>query len=230
MKKVLLLSMSVLLALSLVGCAGKQISLREKPSLKKMAVVSLSVSDWGGSVKYGSVGNTSVNKLIEKATQDMLAYSEQTLSKRWEIKPAASFISGKAYQKEAVSSGLDVFVPTVKGKAMPLFTNGSGQIKRGDLVPAKAKALCRCLDVDAVVLVFSEWTYRTGVFVPLTKALSKNIVSVWDKNGTKLAMRRVDKMGTKTLGAMGIKAVNETTINEWVDTYKSSFSQIVKQL
>jgi hypothetical protein len=66
--------------------------------------------------------------------------------------------------------------------------------------------------------------------VPMTKAVSKNIVSFWDKDGQKIFTRRVDMLGNKPLGAMGLKVVNQETINEWTDTYKRSVTRIVREI
>ena len=230
MKRTMVILVGLVLSLQLQACATKQASLRKNPAIKKVAVVSLSVSDWGGSVQANNVSRTSANKLIQDSINSLLTYTERELGTRWEVRKAATFVGNGSYRKQGVDSALTVYVPRLKGKDMPVFTNVSREIKRGDLDAARARALCKTLQVDAVVLVFSEWTAKTGGFVPITKAVTKNIVSVWDAQGKKLAMRRVDTMGAKPLGALGIKTVNQTTIAEWTDTYKRSITQIVKQL
>jgi hypothetical protein len=231
LKRIVLSLALPVLSLLLIGCAASVGNLSQNQSVKKIAVVSLAVSDWGGSVSHNSIpGKDPVLQLIDKATLDMLTHVENELSSRWEVKRAASFVGSKNYRKEAAGDVLTVLVPTIKGQRMPVFTEISGEIKKGDLDPAKARALCKALQVDAVVLVFSEWTAKTGGVVPMTKAVSKNIVSFWDKDGQKIFMRRVDMTGTKPLGAMGLKVVNQGTISEWTDTYRKSVTRILQEI
>jgi hypothetical protein len=231
MKKILFNLACLILVLQLIGCTASVGNLRENQAVKKVAVVSLSVSDWGGSVSSQSItAQDPVMKLIDKQTVEMLTHLENELSARWEVKRASSFIDNKSYRKEAAESVLTVLVPSLKGQKMPVFTTVSGALKKGDIEPDKAKALCKALQVDAVVVVFSEWTAKTGGVVPMTKAVSKNIVSFWDKDGQKIFTRRVDMLGNKPLGAMGLKVVNQETINEWTDTYKRSVTRIVREI
>ena len=110
---------------------------------------------------------------------------------------------------------------------MPVFTTISRELKGGVVNPETAKALCKTLKVDAIVLIFSEWTVKQGGFVPITKAVSKNVFTMWDRDGNMIAKKRIDKMGTKTLGALGLKAVNADTINEWGDTSRQALEQII---
>jgi hypothetical protein len=230
-KKIIPALTLLVISLQLIGCAASVGNLKENQAVKNVAVVSLAVSDWGGSVSSNSIpGKDPVLQLIDKATLEMLTHMENELSSRWEVKRATAFIGSKNYRKEAVDEVLTVLVPTIKGQRMPVFTMVSGEIKKGDIDPGKAKALCKALQVDAVVLVFSEWTARTGGIVPTTKAVSKNIVAFWDKDGQKIFMRRVDMMGNKTLGAMGVKVVNQGTISEWTDSYKRSVTKIMQEI
>ncbi len=231
MKRTLLMPALIALILSLCGCLASSAKLGDNPEVKKVAVISLAVSDWGGSIKMGAVGGEKVDKLIRDSLNDMLTYTEQQLATRWEVKKTASFVKSSGYRQQGVERQLlSVLVPSPGGQPMTIFTNVSKEIKTGIIDPAKAKALCTALQVDAVVLVFSEWTTKTGGVVPTTKAVSKNILSVWDKNGQKLVTKRVDMMGTRTLGAMNVKAVNQETISEWSDTYKKSVARILQEI
>lgn len=200
------------------------------PKLTNVAVVSLTVSDVGGSVQGGSVGSTPVSKLISAAVSEMLNDAETKLGGKWTVVKASSFIDNADYRKASVEKTLTVYVPRINGKEMPVFTQVSKEIKGGILDADKAKQLCKALNVDGVVLIFSEWASKTGGFVPTTKALSKNILTIWDGSGNKVFTKRVDKLGEKTLGVGGIKAVNEETINEWRDSYNRSLDEIIKSL
>jgi hypothetical protein len=125
---------------------------------------------------------------------------------------------------------LTVYVPRVNGKSMPVFTEASKEIKGGQLEPETAKQLCKALGVDGVVLIFSEWSTKTGSFVPTNKAITKNVFTVWDSTGKQAIKKRVDTVGKKTLGAGGIKAVNKDTIGEWRNSYNESLEKIIDSL
>ncbi|MBE0595657.1 MAG: hypothetical protein IH614_00145 [Desulfuromonadales bacterium] len=219
-----------LLSFSLsVGCSSRapKAQLKNNPSLKKVAVVSLAVSDWGGTVSSSSVGRDSVGNLVQNATGTMIASTEKELAKHWQVRKVDTFITDANYRKAAEQLRVSLYTPVINGKEMPLF--GAG-FKKGDITPDKAKTLCAALGVDAVVLVFSEWTVKTGGVVPLTKAVSKNIVSFWDSEGQKIFFRRIDVQGKKTLGAMGIKAVNQETIGEWTGGYEEALQKMLAVL
>lgn len=228
MKRLLMLVLAGLVAM-MMGCGGGggAKSLKSLPQIKKVAVVSLSVSDWGGSVKSNAAGGN-VAKTMQDATNQMLADTESRLAQQYQVVKASSFIGKSAYQKEIAEHSFYMNVPQVNGKDLGVFTANGKALRRGDIDPAKAQALCKALGVDGVFVVFSEWTVRTGGFVPLTKAVTKNIVSLWDAQGKKVFTRRVDKQGSRTLGAMGIKAVTADTVNEWTGTYKQSLDLILK--
>ncbi|MBW6510902.1 MAG: hypothetical protein K0A93_02130 [Desulfuromonadaceae bacterium] len=228
MQQRLSLVVFLMFLLLLTGCAGAvKANLKGNPELKQVAVVSLAISDWGGSVDSNSVGGHSVSSLMQGATAKMLAVTEKTLSEHWQVVAVKTFITSKGYRKAAEDIKVSVYSPIITKKEMPLFGPG---FKKGDITPEKARELCKTLKVDAVVLVFSEWTQATGGFVPLTRAKTKNIVSFWDKNGDKIFYRRIDMVGKKVLGGLGIKAVNKETINEWTDSYTTSLEKMFKSL
>lgn len=222
----LLLAIGAGWALSaLAGCAGSVAELKNNRELKKIAVVSLATVDWWRTVDHASIGDASTASLMQGATGTMLAYTEQTLAKHWQVKRAETFAANAAYQKAAEKVPGKIHSPIFGGKKMPLF--GTNYIK-GEIAPEKARELCRLLNVDAVMLVYSEWAAATGHHVPVTRALTKNVFSVWDKHGQKLFHQRIDTMGSRVLGAMGVKAVTSSTINEWVGAYKDSLRKMFK--
>ncbi len=225
LKRIVILALFIPL-LALAGCAPKA-KLKANPDLKKVAIVSLAVSDWGGSVNANSIGSESVRTLVQNATGKMLTFTERELGNIWQVKRVDSFITDSQYRKAAADIRVSVHSPRLDGKEMPLF--GAG-FKKGDITPEKAKNLCKTLDVDAVVLVFSEWTTATGGYVPTTKARSKNVVAFWDKHGKKIYFRRIDVQGRKTIGAFNIKAVNRETIEQWTDGYEEALRRMFASL
>jgi len=227
-----ILKLAMLCSVATVFCfSSSSTALAEDASkLKNVAIVSISVSDLGGSVKGGSIGSTPVAKLIDDAVNAMVDDAEAKLGAKWNMVKVSTFIDNAGYRKASVEKTLTLYVPQVNGKEMPVFTQVSKEIKGGILDAEKAKELCKALNVDGVVLIFSEWASKTGGFVPTTKALTKNILTVWDSSGNKVINKRVDTVGNKTLGVGGFKAVNEETINEWRDSYNRSLDEIIKSL
>ena len=222
-KKFLLVTLLVsLVALGGCGMAGRA-HMKISPSVKKVAVVSLAVSDWGGSVKGDSISTTSVHGLMRDATVGMLTYTERELKNHWKVERVGEFITNRKYRKAAEDIRVSTYSPVVRGREMPLFGPG---FKKGDITQQKARDLCAALHVDAVVLVFSEWTVKTGGFIPMTKAVSKNVVSFWNKKGEKIYFRRIDIAGRKPIGAMGIKAVNKGTIKQWTWGYETALKRM----
>ncbi|HEX9874368.1 MAG TPA: hypothetical protein VGA43_08400 [Deferrimonas sp.] len=228
MQKSLRLAGLVVLLLGLAGCAANiKANLKGNPEIKKVAVVSMAISDWGGSVDSGSIGGTAVRDLMRGSTAKMLTFTEKTLAEHWQVRKAETFIAEAGYRKAAEDIQVSVYSPIFKKKEMPLF---GAAFKKGDITAEKARALCNTLKVDAVVLVFSEWTQATGGIVPTTRAKTKNVVSFWDKNGEKIFYRRIDMQGRTVLGAYGIKAVTAGTINQWTDSYEVSLNNMFKSL
>jgi len=215
----------------LVGLvSGPDAFAKDTGSIKSVAIVSLTVSDVGGSVNAGSIGSTPVAELITATVNNMITDAENKLGNKWKVTKVSSFIDNADYKKAGVEKTLTVFSPKVDGKEMPVFTQVSKEIKGGIIDAQKAKDLCKALNVDGVVLIFSEWLSKTGGFVPTTKAMSKNILSIWDSNGKQVAKERVDMVGNKTLGMGGFKAVNQETIEEWRDSYNRALDKIVSSL
>ena len=231
MRKNILNMLTVYMMAALVGLVPGSLAFGgEGSSIKKVAIVSFSISDVAGTVRVGSVGAKSVPDLIRSTVNGMLNEAEKKLGRKWKVTKVGSFIDNAGYRKAGVPKTLSVFVPKVNGRDMPVFTEVSKEIKGGQIEPEKAKQLCRALNVDAVVLIFSEWSSKTGGFVPTTKAITKNVLTVWDSTGRQVIKKRVDTVGKKTLGASGIKVVNDKTIGQWRDSYDTSMDKIISSL
>ena len=62
----------------------------------------------------------------------------------------------------------------------------------------------------------------------MSKALTKTVVSIYDQNGLQVAQQRLDARGERTLGAMGMVAVNDGTVDEWVNAYDRSLASMIE--
>ena len=226
-----LINIAILVAIiTFTGCVSSSGPKGDISTVKRVAVVSFSVSDYGGSVSAGSIGSTSVSDLIDSTVTKMLNDTEDKLSAKWNVAKASTFINNSGYHDLASRKTLSVFVPQINGKEMAVFTQVSKEIKGGQIASQTAMDLCKALSVDGIVLVFSEWTSKTGGIIPTTKALTKNVLTIWDSNGRLVTKKRVDMVGKKTLGFSGVKAVNENTINEWRDSFNRAMDKIMKSI
>lgn len=224
----LILSLLLLPLLTLIAPAPS--AAKGKIDVASLAVVSLSVSDWGGMVNSGNWKGSPTQALMQKETASMLAATEAELGKRWKVKPASEFIGDAAFRQLAVDNQLTAILPLLNGQELPLFTSNAKELKKCDIDPEKAKALCAALKVDAVVVIFSEWASKTGGFVPTTKAMTKNLVGIWDASGKKIAFERIDMVGEKTLGMGGGMTVDDKTIGEWSTSYEKSLVKILGKI
>jgi len=194
----------------------------------KVAVVALSVNDYGGYLK--SSGNPQTDQLIQQNLNSLLEETENLLEEYWQVIPLDSFIKNQAYIATTVGhlkSGL--FAPVVNGVTVPSFTDDRKSIVKCVMTADQAKNVCAATGADVVVNIYSEWAVKTGSFVPTNKALAKNCMSMYSKDGKQLFYGRKDVMGTRTLGAMGSFAMNEETIKEWAVSYTSGIQQVISK-
>lgn len=226
LKRYLLIMISLVITVQLAGCGGISVKKPAAP-IKRVAIASLSVSDYGGSVSSNSVGSESVAGLMHKNIAGLVKSTEKSLSKRFKVKKVSTFVGKKAYKNLASKMVLSAITPKVNKKPMQVFTTVSGELKGGIIKSETAIKLCKALKVDAIVLIFSEWTVRTGGFIPMTKSLTKNVFTMWDRDGNLIAKKRIDKIGQKSLGAFGIKAVNNNTITEWGNSTRRALDEII---
>ncbi|MDH5720849.1 MAG: hypothetical protein OEZ13_09595 [Spirochaetia bacterium] len=200
-----------------------------KPSvpIKKVAVVQFSVSDYGGMVEAQGLGSESGAVLMQSQLNQLLIETEKSMAKLWSVKNSDGFASNSKYLSISIENPHhNVYVPYKGNGAMPIFMSHS-DLKQGMVPPQVAMDICDALGVDAIVFVFSEWALKTGGFIPTTKALTKNVFSMWDKNGNLIAWQRANKMGQRTLGVGRLVFVNRDTIGQWSDAYLEALDMIL---
>jgi hypothetical protein len=212
-------------ALLMSSCGGSASFLRTASSAPgaSVAVVSLSINDFGGSLQGWNQTLTS-NLMYSRATA-MLQMAEQELSRHWRVIPAPQFIANPAYQQLAPPP-FEVAVPMIGDHPMPVFAEDRSQLVRARLSPHMAQELAHATGADFVAVVYAEWGVATGRFVPTSKALSKNVIGIFDADGYEVFQKRVDRRGQKTLGAFGSVVVDENSIDEWVEAYREGIELI----
>jgi hypothetical protein len=188
---------------------------------KKIAIVSISANNFGGSLQGWSDANST--DLMTGRLNDMLAFTEELFAKSWDVIPTSSFAS----QPEFISLAgeqRDVGAPIFDDVYMPLFSKDRKQLVKALVDKDKLVKLAGITGADFMLVIYSEWTVKTGQFVPTSKPLTKNVVSIFNASGKQVFKGRLDKMGSKTLGAFSAVYVDEETIDYWADAYKASIA------
>jgi hypothetical protein len=219
----------VLVAL-LAGCVTAAATVKPKAPINKVALVSFSVANWGDMVS-GTAGNAKAEDLINSTLAGLVAPTENKLSGFLRVTRASAFIGNAGYRSLGVKNELGLMIPKVNGMPFAVFSKSNDDVIAANLTPAVAKKLCAELQVDAVVVVYSEWAYAMGHFVPTKRALAKDVVSVWDRSGNLVFHKRVDETGEGVLGGpYGPIVVNEGTIKQWGGAYNKAFEQIAAEM
>lgn len=220
----------VLVAL-LAGCvtAAPPVKKASAP-INKMAMVSFSVRNWGDMVS-GTAGNAKATELINSTLAGLLVTTENKLAGVKHLNRMSGFINNAGYRSMIVKGEIDLMLPKVNGTPVSNFSRSEGDVVAAKLTPEQARKLCATLQVDAVVVVYSEWAWAMGHFVPTKRALAKDVVTVWDRSGNQIFFKRVDETGAGVLGGpYGPIVVNEGTIKQWSGAYLKALDQIVAEM
>jgi hypothetical protein len=220
---------SILIVLT-AGCVTAEAVKKPSVPINKIALVSLSVTNWGGIVS-GTGGDAKATELIDRTLSDMVAYAENRLSGYLRVSKASGFVGSAAYRNLGVRNELDLLLPKQNGQPFALFSKDNEDVIAARLAPGVARKLCAELHVDAVVVVYSEWAVTMGKTVKAQRAQARVVVSVWDSNGNMVFTKRAERTGTGILGAPYSPVVaNEFTIGQWNSAYVRAFDQIAAQM
>ncbi len=228
--KVFRVSLGLIFVALIAGCVKNQTTKPTAP-INKVAVASFAVANWGGSVTGNGGTNEKTNEVINGAMSNLLYATEGQIGTIMHVTKIGSFIGSPSYRSMNVKNDLEILVPKVNGVPMPVFTNSNDEIIAGTLKPEVARKLCAELKVDAVVVVYTEWTTSVGRFVPTRKALAKNVITLWDRSGNLIFSKRVDQTGDAVIGTIGYsRGANEESIKQWVIAYKKGLVDIVNEM
>ena len=111
---------------------------------------------------------------------------------------------------------------------MPLFSKDRKQLIKAEVDKDVAMKLAQIAGADFILIAYSEWAVATGRFVPTSKALAKNVVSIYNAEGKQVFADRSDALGDRTLGAMGSVVVDQNSIGEWVTRLRQGHSRVVR--
>lgn len=220
---------SILIVLT-AGCVTADAVKKPIVPINKVALVSLSVTNWGGIVS-GTGGDAKATELIDRTLSDMVAYAENRLSGYLRVSKASGFVGSAAYRNLGVRNDLDLLLPKQNGQPLALFSKDNEDVIAARLAPGVARKLCAELHVDAVVVVYSEWAVTMGKTVKAQRAQARVVVSVWDSNGNMVFTKRAERTGTGILGApFSAVVANEFTVGQWNSAYVRAFDQIAAQM
>jgi hypothetical protein len=183
---------------------------------KTIAIVSVSANNYGGSLQGWNSANAS--DLMGTQLNQMVGMVEALLAKDWTVVSASTFAAKDEFQMLA-GERREVGLPSFDGKSMPLFSKDRKQLIKAQVDKDVAVKLAKIAGADFILIAYSEWAVATGKFVPTSKALAKNVVSIYDASGKQVFADRSDAIGNKTLGAMGSVVVDQNSIGEWVGAY-----------
>lgn len=211
-----LFSFILLTVWSVTGYADNLAKLSLQNKGKSIAIVSISANNYMDSLQGWNSANTS--DLMGKELNKMLELTETLLSTDWKVIKAETFAAKDEFQLLA-GERREVGLPFIAGKAMPLFSKNRKQLIKAQVDKDVAVKLAAVTGADFILIAYSEWTVATGRFVPTSKSLAKNVVSIYNASGENVYGDRADTQGNKTLGGLGNVVVDANTINEWVVAY-----------
>jgi hypothetical protein len=215
----------------LAGCVKSADVKKPAAPINHVALVSVSVANWRGMVTGTAGSSGHAAELIENNLAHLTAETESQLSSIMRVTRVAGFIRNSGYRNLGVKNSLEILVPKMNGVPLEVFAKDNDDLIAANLPPEVAKKLCADLKVDAVVVVYSEWAWSQGHFVPTRRALTKDVVSVWDKHGNLVFHKRVDTDGQGVLGGpYGPIVVNAGTIQQWGGAYLKGFEAIVTEM
>jgi len=203
-------------AVSSAASAGNIGTLGIQNKGKSIAIVSVSANNYGGSLQGWNSANAS--DLMGSQLNKMVGMIETLFSKDWTVVSASTFAGKDEFQLLA-GERREVGLPAFDGKTMPLFSKDRKQLIKAEVDKDVAIKLAQITGADFILIAYSEWAVATGRFVPTSKALAKNVVSIYDSKGKKVYEDRSDAQGDKTLGALGSVVVDQNSIGEWVNAY-----------
>lgn len=198
-----------------------------KEPIRKVAIVSLSVN---GVPLEHSIRTKQVQTLVDGVLSKMVDVSEEKFSRIMQISHVASFVNNPAYRKEGVKNENSFIPAKVGGNSMVLFADDKDGVRGGEIKPESARKLCADLHVDGVMLIYSDWDYQRGAFVPTVKAYTANIITLWDRDGSMVYKRRINEIGSDNLGVGFARFVNDKTITEWKYAFEVSLNEFVADM
>jgi hypothetical protein len=223
------------LSLFVAACGGgsahnKSALAAYRTNKASVAVVSLYVNDYSKVLSGRNVSGSDVSKLIDSKLSEMVTITEQKLGTHFTVKATNEFAASDDFRKAASGQQFEVYAPRYEDKPLPIFAADRGELIKAQMTPEQAKQICTTLGVDMIVAVYSEWATQTGGFVPTTKPLTKTVLAIYDKTGEQLYGQRKDQLGGRNVGAFTAAAVNEDTINGWVEAYTQALQFMVDGL
>ncbi len=215
--------LAVCAAAAVCACGGASMrSVVAANGGQRVAVVSLAINDFAGSLQGWNATRTS--DLMTSRAAQMVAMTEQQLAAHWQVVPASSFAGNPAIA--AMATAHEVAVPYINGQPMPVVAGDRSALVGARLTPEQARVYAQATGATLFAVVYAEWGVQTGGFIPTSKALSKTVMSIYNAAGQELYHGRADRVGSRTLGAFGRVVVDANSIDEWVGAFGAGIAQL----
>jgi hypothetical protein len=216
---------SLFALLALPACGGQSLSaLTTATQGRSVAVVSLSVMHYGR--WDGDWERSRTSPVMTGHAAAMVQAVEQQFASHWQVIPAPSFVGRAEYQALA-GPARPVVVPYLPQGYMPLFGQTRADMVATRIAPEVARSLARVAGADLIAVVYSEWGVKTGSMIPTSKALSKNVLSIYDATGVEVYHGRRNIVGENTIGAFGSVTMDDDTILEWVHGFERGIAELL---
>jgi len=227
MKRLVWPVVPTLIVLLLSGCGGTVLTPPDaSPHVRSVAVASLVLE-----LEPSAAGllPSSQSELRQDAADTLLQISEATLAQTWQVVPAMTFAASDGYRLLTTPSDAAVLLPRSGEAELGVFADGAA-LRKARIDAALATELCAVSGADAVLVIHSAWSVRTGNGGPAARAHSSNTVSMWDRGGRQLFVRRVDKAGELTVGGAASRGSLDPhqVVGDFLRSYSQALELILK--
>lgn len=222
----LALQLLALTFLVFAGCGGgpSVSTLASRTQGHRVAVVSFAVDyyraqmvGWERASRSGSMANR---------VYQMERHLERRLAEHWDVVPVARIVGRPAYRRLA-GPEMNVVVPKVRGRRMPVMADTRRDVSSCALTPERAAALGEVTGANILALAYSEWTVETAQFSSSTKPVARTRLSLYDTAGKRLYSGRRDLMNDNVVGSWGHVTYESNKIRHWVSAYTAGIDSLV---
>jgi hypothetical protein len=123
--------------------------------------------------------------LMAQESEPMLRDAEAALGRSFAVVPAERFVSSTEYRSLAMP-GDGVVTPTLGQLPMPSFARDRDERVSARVAPQIAAQLAEAAHVDLIAIVYSEWSVATGGWSSSSRALTKNLLTIYDRFGAEV--------------------------------------------
>jgi len=224
MKRLVLLVVSLAMGVVLFGCSGAVPgSPAPSPRVRSVAVASLALEL---DPKAEALLPAPDGGLLQDAADALLQISEAQLARNWQVVPALTYSASEGYRLLALEPSAVLLRPQAGDAELGVFADSDAALRKARITPRLAMDLCAVTGADAVLVIHSGWSVKSDTGGPAARPHSSNTVSLWDRSGNQIFVRRVDKTGEQKVG--GVASRGSLDAHQVVGDYLRSYSQALE--